>query len=83
VLGTPAYTVFAGELGAVDAELVRRGLLTRVGAPEEVRLERKGQGRGGWLVENRSHILAEITRVARTGSEDRGTIAEGVDRRGA
>lgn len=65
VLGTPAYTVFAGDLGAVDAELVRRGLLTRVAAPENVRLERKGSERGGWLVENRSVILDEIARVAR------------------
>jgi uncharacterized protein len=27
LLGTPTYTVFAGELAAVDAELIRRGLL--------------------------------------------------------
>jgi hypothetical protein len=34
LLGTPAYTVFAGELAAVDAELIRRGLLSdlRTGA---------------------------------------------------
>jgi predicted glycosyltransferase len=27
LLGTPTYTVFAGELAAVDTELIRRGLL--------------------------------------------------------
>lgn len=27
LLGTPTYTVFAGRLAAVDAELMRRGLL--------------------------------------------------------
>lgn len=64
VLGTPAFTVFAGTFGAVDAELVRRGLLARVTAPEDVRLERKAPERDGWLVENRSCILAEIDRVA-------------------
>ena len=27
LLGTPTYTMFAGRLAAVDAELIRRGLL--------------------------------------------------------
>jgi predicted glycosyltransferase len=60
VLGTPAYTVFAGTLGAVDAELIRRGLLTRVTAADGVILEPKPVGRAGWSVENRPLILAEI-----------------------
>lgn len=35
VLGTPAYTVFAGKLGAVDEWLIARGRMTHVrGAPE-------------------------------------------------
>jgi uncharacterized protein len=74
VLGTPAYTVFAGALGAVDEELIRRGLLTRVGAPEEILLERKPAGRTGWSVENRPVVLAEIERLggARADSRDRG-----------
>ncbi len=41
LLGTPTYTVFAGKLAAVDAELIRRGRmfdLRKAGLP---RLERK------------------------------------------
>jgi uncharacterized protein len=63
VLGTPAYTVFAGTLGAVDAELIRRGLLTRVTSADEVVLERKRADRTGWSVENRPLVLAEIERL--------------------
>ncbi|MDY0086969.1 MAG: DUF354 domain-containing protein [Coriobacteriia bacterium] len=63
VLGTPAYTVFAGELGAVDAELIRRGLLVRVTSPGEVVLERKPEDRVGWTVQNRQVIMEEITRL--------------------
>lgn len=63
VLGTPAYTVFAGELGAVDTELIRRGLLVRVSAPEEIVLERKPVERAGWLVDNRQAIVGEIVRL--------------------
>jgi predicted glycosyltransferase len=34
VLGTPTYTVFAGELAGVDAELIRRGLLHDLRDPD-------------------------------------------------
>ncbi|MBE0417445.1 MAG: DUF354 domain-containing protein [Coriobacteriia bacterium] len=63
VLGTPAYTVFAGTLGAVDAELIRRGLLTRVTSEDEIVLEHKSADRVGWSVENRPIVLAEIERL--------------------
>ena len=33
ILGTPTYTVFAGRLGAVDAELIRSGRLVDLRAP--------------------------------------------------
>lgn len=67
VLGTPAYTVFAGTLGAVDTELIRRGLLTRVSAPDEIALERKPADRQGWSVDNRHVIMAEIERLGSRG----------------
>lgn len=71
VLGTPAYTVFAGTLGSVDAELIRRGLLTRVTSAEEVVCERKPAGRVGWSVENRPAVLAEIERLGAARSAGR------------
>jgi uncharacterized protein len=41
VLGTPTYTVFAGQLAAVDAELIRRGRLVDLRAPaSRVRFEK-------------------------------------------
>ena len=45
VLGTPTYTVFAGELAAVDAELMRLGLLNDLRAPgSRPRFEKKAAG---------------------------------------
>jgi predicted glycosyltransferase len=41
LLGTPTYTVFAGELAAVDAELMRRGLLQDLRDVESVALFQK------------------------------------------
>jgi len=41
LLGTPTYTVFAGELAAVDAELIRRGLVVDLRDPSaEPRFEK-------------------------------------------
>jgi len=69
VLGTPAYTVFAGKLGAVDAELIRRGLLSCVSSPDEITFERKPAARQRWLVDNRKVILAEILRLGSRGAD--------------
>jgi uncharacterized protein len=45
VLGTPTYTVFAGELAAVDAELIRRGQLGDLRSPEStLAFEKKKAG---------------------------------------
>jgi uncharacterized protein len=76
VLGTPAYTVFAGTLGAVDAELIRRGLLMQVSSADQLLIERKPGGRTGWAVENRPFILAEIERLG-TSHADRRMRKEG------
>ncbi|MGV8083175.1 MAG: DUF354 domain-containing protein [Coriobacteriia bacterium] len=64
VLGTPAYTIFAGKPGAVDEYLEARGLLRRADAPADIRLERKRAGQG-WMVENRQLILGELYALAR------------------
>jgi predicted glycosyltransferase len=64
VLGTPAYTVFAGEQGAVDSDLIRRGLLVDARKVSDVRFERKRPG-DGWIVENRGVILDELYRLGR------------------
>lgn len=58
-IGTPAYTVFAGTMGAVDAALIERGVLVRVEKPEDVAIRRKDPSAGYW-VENRSRILEEL-----------------------
>lgn len=63
VLGTPAYTVFAGKMGAVDRDLIERGLLTEVTDISGVNLARAG-AREGWFVDNRRVILAELDALA-------------------
>ena len=64
VFGTPAYTVFAGRQGAVDDDLIRRGLLVDAKSVEDVRFVRKRRARG-WIVENRAGILDELYRLAK------------------
>jgi len=64
VLGTPAYTVFAGEMGAVDRYLIERGLLVEIAAPAEIPFERKHAG-AGYVVQNRGLILEELYALAK------------------
>ena len=64
VLGTPAYTIFAGEQGAVDEDLIYRGLLKRAEKPEDIDLARKRPGQG-WRVENRDIIIDELLGIAK------------------
>jgi uncharacterized protein len=59
VLGTPAYTIFAGEQGAVDDDLIVRGLLTRAEKAEDIAFVRK-KSATGWRVENRDIIIDEL-----------------------
>ena len=65
LLGTPTYTVFAGELGAVDAELIRRGLLHDLRTSSEPRFVKKagGTAAGGVPVERAESILRLILRT--------------------
>jgi uncharacterized protein len=44
VLGTPAWSIFEGRLGAVDEMLIREGRLHLLRDPAEVRLEKKAAG---------------------------------------
>ena len=62
-LGTPAYTVFAGEMGAVDEDLIRRSLMVKVARPEDVAIRRKDPS-AGWHVDNRAVIINELYRLA-------------------
>jgi hypothetical protein len=67
-LGTPAYTVFAGKLGAVDRDLIDRGLMVQVTAPEDVIVRRKVPAEG-WHVTNRPVIIAEVYGLAGSDSD--------------
>jgi predicted glycosyltransferase len=44
VLGTLAWSIFEGRLGAVDEMLIREGRLRLLGDPAEIRLEKKAPG---------------------------------------
>jgi uncharacterized protein len=44
VLGTPAWSIFEGRLGAVDEMLIREGRLHLLRDPAEIRLEKKASG---------------------------------------
>jgi predicted glycosyltransferase len=62
LLGTPTYTVFAGELGAVDAQLIREGLMHDLRDPAtRPRFEKKPDGRRRVPGERRDAILGVVT----------------------
>ena len=63
VLGTPTYTVFAGELAAVDAELIRQNRLRDLRNPEStVAFEKKRAG--GSERQPRSEPILEVVNRA-------------------
>jgi predicted glycosyltransferase len=45
-LGAPVYTIFSGELGAVDAQLIERGRLRPLADPAEIELAKRDAGGG-------------------------------------
>jgi predicted glycosyltransferase len=63
-LGTPAYTVFVGEMGAVDEDLISRGALRKVERPEDVEVVRKLPSDGYWVA-NRAAIIEELLSLPR------------------
>lgn len=62
LLGTPAYTAFTGVLAAVDAELIRRGLLFDLRDPASApRFEKRERAAGAAVpAERRSVVMAAI-----------------------
>lgn len=68
LLGTPAYSIFTGPLGLLDAELVRSGRLFMIGDPADIariRLERKPQGDGPRLQPRlREFVIEQIVATA-------------------
>lgn len=64
LLGTPTYTMFSGRLGAVDAELMRRGLLQDLREPGVEPLFERKQPRSHLVpIERREAILAVLKGV--------------------
>ena len=65
LLGTPTYTVFAGRLAAVDAQLIREGRLVDLRAPgSQARIEKRPAGaRSGVGPERRSVVLEALDRA--------------------
>jgi uncharacterized protein len=45
-LGTPAYTIFSGRLGAVDETLIAEGVLRSLSDPAEIELRKRGHAPG-------------------------------------
>jgi predicted glycosyltransferase len=60
VLGTPAYTVYAGELGATDIHLIRKGRLTQVKTEDDFQAI-KFEKRLNTLEPVRAVLIPEIT----------------------
>ena len=68
VLGTPTYTVFAGRLAGVDAELIRRGLLNDLRDPAaRPRFEKKA-GAGAAPPDRSAPILTAVLDTLSTAS---------------
>jgi hypothetical protein len=73
LLGTPTYTVFAGELAAVDAELIRRGLLYDLrDSASEPEFEKRQEARARPLLEGHA-IMEAILGALRSAAAGRGS----------
>jgi predicted glycosyltransferase len=64
-LGTPAYTMFAGRLGAVDERLIAEGRLRRAFSADDVLLKKKDRRTGAAQTRDPQLFVDEILRVAR------------------
>lgn len=71
LLGTPAYSIFTGALGALDAELIRQGRLIQIGGPDNVDrilFERKPpRSKPEMNTRLRDFVVDQIEDVARCG----------------
>jgi predicted glycosyltransferase len=63
-LGTPAYTMFAGRLGAVDERLIAEGRLHRASSATDVALKKKDRRTAGSQTRDPQLFVDEILRVA-------------------
>jgi len=72
LLGAPAYSIFMGPIGAVDAELIRRGWLTVIRNPadvDQILLKRKSPDSKPRLRASvRGELIAHIMQTARPGA---------------
>jgi predicted glycosyltransferase len=64
-LGTPAYTMFAGRLGAVDERLIAEGRLRRASSAGDVLLAKKDRRTAAAQTRDPQLFVEEILRVAR------------------
>jgi predicted glycosyltransferase len=67
VLGTPTYTVFAGRLAGVDAELIRQGRLHDLRDPSVTPVLEKKAGAGLPPADHSAPILDAVLRAVRGG----------------
>ena len=75
VLGTPTYTVFAGRLAGVDAELIRRGLLHDLRDPATRPRFEKKKGAGAAPADRSGPILAAVLGTVDAAQAGAGTTA--------
>lgn len=68
VLGTPAYTIFAGKIGAVDSYLLKQGLLRKVEKPEDIVVARKNPAENKMLKPTLDEVMTIIYSYVRGGS---------------
>lgn len=66
-LGTPAYTLFAGRLGAVDERLIAERRLRRVSTPADLTVEKKHDARPPARLRDPQLFVDHILRLGATG----------------
>jgi predicted glycosyltransferase len=57
-LGTPVYTIFSGEMGAVDEQLIAEGKLRPLSDPSQIELKKR-QGKAGALHPRDPQVLTD------------------------
>ena len=61
MLGTPAYTVFAGELGAVDEYLIHQGRMQVLTQVEELKVGKKDAAVLPPLLQSGRQLVQQVT----------------------
>jgi predicted glycosyltransferase len=71
LLGTPAYSVFTGRMGALDRELIHQGRLTQIESVEDInRIQVTRKSPGATIPLNsglRDFVVEQIEDLARRG----------------